>query len=278
VKDLILNLAPTGMLPTREMSPFVPITVQEIITDCRACADLGAAILHIHARDEDGQPTYRKEVYARIISGIRDTHPDVIICVSLSGRDFFEFEQRSDPLLLQGDLKPDMASLTLSSLNFARTASMNAPEMIVSLAKMMVDRGIKPELEVFDVGMVNYANYLAERAVIAPPYYFNVLLGNLAGAQPTPSHLATISHGLPANSLWCAGGLGQAQLTANTLGLLFGNGARVGLEDFLWLDKERRQLARNGDMILRLKKLADLLGKTFASASKVRAALGLDRT
>ncbi|WP_346892500.1 3-keto-5-aminohexanoate cleavage protein [uncultured Roseibium sp.] len=277
MKDLILNLAPTGMVPTREMSPHVPISPDEIVADCRKCADLGATILHVHARDESGKPTWRKEVYARIIGGIRETHPDVIICVSLSGRNFPEFEHRSNPLFLDGDLKPDMASLTLSSLNFARTESMNAPDMVTRLAETMAERGIRPELEVFDTGMVNYANYLVDRGVLTGPHYFNVLLGNLASAQATPLHLAAITQGLPQNAYWCAGGIGAAQLPANALGLLFGNGVRVGLEDFLWLDAERKQPATNAQMVERVRQLATTFGKSFASAGQVRKAFGIGR-
>lgn len=275
MKDLILNLAPTGMVPTRAMSSAVPLSPDEIIADCRLCADLGATILHVHARDEDGRPTFRKDIYARIIAGIRETHPDVIICVSLSGRNFPEFEQRSDPLLLTGDLRPDMASLTLSSLNFARTESINAPDMVVRLAKTMEDRGIRPELEVFDAGMVNYARYLADRGILKPPFYFNVLLGNLSSAQVTPLHLAAITQDLPPESVWCAGGIGESQLAANTLGLLFGNGVRTGLEDFLWLDADRTQPATNEKLVSRVSELCTLLGKRFASASQVREALGM---
>lgn len=275
MKDLILNLAPTGMVPTRDMSPHVPITPEEIVADCRQCADLGATILHVHARDQDGKPTWRKDVYARIIGGIRETHPDVIICVSLSGRAFPEFEQRADPLFLEGDLKPDMASLTLSSMNFARTESVNAPDMVTRLAETMAERGIRPELEVFDAGMVNYANYLADRGVLTGPYYFNILLGNLASAQATPLHLAAITQDLPQNSYWCTGGIGAAQLPANALGLLFGNGVRVGLEDFLWLDVERKQPASNAAMVGRIRQLGATFGKSFASAGQVRKALGI---
>lgn len=272
---LILNLAPTGMIPTRDMSPHVPITTDEIISDCRKCADLGATILHLHARDDEGAPTYRKDVYARIIAGIRETHPQVVICVSLSGRNFPGFAERSDPLFLSGDLKPDMASLTLSSMNFARTESVNSPEMVRRLAETMAERGIRPELEVFDTGMINYAQYLADKGIIAAPHCFNILLGNVATAQATPLHLGVMTSALPAGSLWCAGGIGASQMAANSLGLLFGNGVRVGLEDYLWLDAARTRPATNSQMVTRVRELAGMLDRSFADCSKVRSMLGL---
>lgn len=275
MEGFILNLAPTGMLPTRAMSPHVPLSVEEIVADACRCVALGANMLHLHARDEQGRPTYHRDIYARIIGGIRERHPDVVICVSLSGRDFGEFEQRADPLGLTGDLRPDMASLTLSSLNFSRSASINSPEMIQRLAERMAEAGIRPELEVFDAGMLNYAHYLLERGLIQPPLYFNFILGNVAGAQARPGALALLLGELPPGALWSGGGVGACQLAMNTQGLLYGNGARTGLEDYLWLDPQRRVLASNEQMVSRLVDLASHFDLRPASAAAVRQALGL---
>lgn len=271
----ILNLAPTGMIPTKAMNPHTPVSVAEIVAEARHCVGLGANILHLHARDEDGAPTWRKEVYARIIGGIRDHCPQVVICVSLSGRDFGEYDQRADPLLLDGDLRPDMASLTLSSLNFARSASVNSPEMIQRLAARMLETGVKPELEVFDAGMVNYARYLADKGLLEPPFYFNILLGNVASAQATPAALGHLISELPAGSLWTGGGIGACQLAMNTMGLMFGNGLRVGLEDYLWMDPERLEIASNSAMVQRAVDLGAFFAKKPALAKDVRIALGL---
>jgi 3-keto-5-aminohexanoate cleavage enzyme len=273
---IILNLAPTGMVPTKAMNPHLPVSVAEIVEDAKRCIPLGVSIVHLHARDGLGQPTYRKEIYGRIIGAIREAYPEAIICVSLSGRHFNSFEERADPLLLTGDLKPDMASLTLASMNFSRTASVNSPEMNQRLIARMAEAGIKPEMEIFDSGMVNYARYLADRGLIQPPFYFNFLLGNVATAQAKPLHLGLLMAELPANSLWCGGGIGGEQLAMNTMGMLYGNGVRVGLEDYLWLDKERNHLASNLGMVQRVTKLAELLGKKIATPQEVRRVLGLD--
>ena len=184
MQKLIINFTPTGMIPTKDMTPHIPITVNEIIEDVHKAYEIGITMVHIHAREEDsGIPTYKKEVYAKIISGIRRYAPDLVICVSLSGRNFNTFKKRADVLSLEGDLKPDMGSLTLSSLNFNKVASMNAPCMIGDLAKIMKDKGIVPELEVFDVGMINFGNYLVKKDLIRPPLYYNLLFGNIACAQ-----------------------------------------------------------------------------------------------
>lgn len=276
MKGFILNLAPTGMLPTKAMTPHVPISIKEIVEDVKRCVALGVNMLHLHARDGRGQPTYQKEIYARLIGGIREYCPEVIICVSLSGRDYSEFDKRSDPLSLKGDLKPDMGSLTLASMNFSQSASINSPEMIQRLAGKMAEAGIKPELEVFDSGMLNYANYLRDKGFIQPPFYFNFLLGNIASSQAKPASLGLLISELPSNSYWVGGGIGNAQLAMNTMGLLYGNGARIGLEDYLWLDKERKHLASNEDFVRRITGLADVFGGQMASAKEVRMALGLN--
>ncbi len=166
MNELILNLAPTGNVPTRRMSVHVPLQPREIVADILRCAEEGITLAHIHARDEQGAPTYDKDVYARIIGGVRDVREDIVLCVSCSGRNFQEIEKRAEVLDLRGDLKPDMASLTLSSLNFSRQASLNAPDVIQELAQRMRDAGIKPELEVFDLGMANYARYLQRKGLI----------------------------------------------------------------------------------------------------------------
>jgi 3-keto-5-aminohexanoate cleavage enzyme len=166
----ILNFTPTGLIPTREMTPFVPVTPSEIVEQVLEVKDLGVSMVHLHAREPDGgEPTCKKEIYADIIRGIRKKDRDLILCVSTSGRIQTEFEKRSECLEIDGDLKPDCASLTLSSLNFNNQASINAPETIQALARKMLERRIRPELEAFDLGMINYAQYLITKGLLTPP-------------------------------------------------------------------------------------------------------------
>jgi 3-keto-5-aminohexanoate cleavage enzyme len=140
------------LIPTKEMTPNVPIQPAEIVAEVLEAAELGANMIHLHARDpRDGMPTYKKEIYAEIIAGIRARNKELIICVSTSGRNFQEFEQRSECLDIDGEFKPDMGSLTLSSLNFNKQVSINTPEMIQDLARKMLEKGIRPEMEVFDL-------------------------------------------------------------------------------------------------------------------------------
>ena len=233
--NLIVNFTPTGMIPTKKMTPHVPITVREIVEDVHEAVEIGITMVHIHARDEHtGEPTYKADVYERIIAGIRKFSSDLVISVSLSGRNFKEFEQRAEPLKLGGDVKPDMGSLTLSSVNFNREASISSPEMIQALAREMKHRGVLPELEAFDSGMVNYAKYLERKGLLEPPHYFNLLLGNIACAQADLLHAGIMIRDLPPNSLWGLAGIGDAQLTMNSIAIAIGGGVRVGLEDNIW--------------------------------------------
>lgn len=204
------------MIPTKDMTPHVPITVSEIIEDVHKACEIGITMVHLHARDAiTGMPTYEKEIYAEIIAGIRKYAPKLVLCVSLSGRDFKELEQRSDALFLEDHLKPDMGSLTLSSLNFNATASINSPQIVQDLARVMKERGIVPELEVFDAGMINYAKYLERKYLLQAPYYFNLLFGNIACAQADILHTEVMINDLPKDSFWSLAGIGNSQLKMN---------------------------------------------------------------
>lgn len=271
----ILNLCPTGIMLSRTQSPHVPLTPAEIVADVDRCVALGINMVHLHARDGQGHPHYSRDIYARIIGGIRELHPDLTLCVSLSGRYHPEFDLRTDPLMLAGDLRPDMGSLTLSSLNFNGQVSINPPDDVRRMAELMAEKGVKPELEIFDLGMLNYAKYLINKGILQPPYYFNILLGNIAGAQATPAQLTALLGELPADSICCVAGIGQQQLQANMLGMLFCDGARVGLEDNPWYDRNRSTMARNVDQVKRVLTVADLLERVPATPAAVRQRLGI---
>ena len=275
-KKFILNFTPTGMIPTKEMTPNVPVQPSEIIEQVLEAADLGANMIHLHARDKKtGRPTFDKDVYAELIGGIREKNKDLVLCVSTSGRDFPEFEKRSACLDLEGDLKPDFGSLTLSSLNFNKQASMNTPQMIQDLAKKMLDNGIKPELEAFDLGMINYAHYLIKKGLVKPPYYFNLILGNIACAQANLLSLGLMEKELPQDSIWAVGGIGNSQLKMNAIGILAGGGIRIGLEDNIFFDDKKTQLTTNKQLIERILLIAKTLGYAPYSHKEAREVLGV---
>jgi uncharacterized protein (DUF849 family) len=274
--NLIINFTPTGMIPTKKMTPYVPISISEIVDDVHKASEIGITMVHLHARDAiTGAPTYDKAVYAKIFGGIRKYAPEHVTCVSLSGRDFGELEKRSDPLLLEGKFKPDMGSLTLSSLNFNKTASVNAPEMVVNLAKMMKEKGIVPELEAFDIGMINYAKYLERKKLIEAPYYFNLLFGNIACSQANLLHSGVMINDLPAHSHWSVAGIGNEQLKMNSLAIAIGGGVRVGIEDNIWYDADRTRLATNSDLLKRVHLIANANERKVMSSKDFRLKMNL---
>ena len=271
----IINFTPTGLIPTKEMTAYVPVMPDEIIAQVLEVSELGVSMVHLHARDqENGIPTFKKDIYGSIIKGIRRERKDLILCVSTSGRLFPEYGQRSECLDLDGDAKPDFASLTLSSVNFNKHASINAPDTIQRLAARMKETGIRPEFEVFDLGMINYAKYLIRKGYFSPPHYFNFILGNIACAQADLLHLGLMIKELPEASIWSVGGVGNEQLKANVMGLLSGGGVRIGLEDNIWYDEARTTLATNRALIERILLIAESLGHRPYSPLETRNLLG----
>jgi uncharacterized protein (DUF849 family) len=236
MNNKIINFTPTGTQTTKENS-LAPLLPNEIIEEVHQAYEMGITLTHIHARDRnDLSNTYKKNVYQEIIEGIRKHCPNLTICVSLTGRNFPELSHRSEVL----ELYPDMGSLTMSSLNFPKSASVNEPDMILNLINKMNQYGVIPEIECFDSGMLNYTNYLINKGVLSNPHYINIILGNIYNGQTDLSTISSIYHNKPKNSIMCLGGIGKEQLKANTIGLLYFDGVRIGLEDNLYYkDKEK---------------------------------------
>lgn len=269
-KPVPIVLAPTGMIPTKAMTPHVPITPAEIADDVSAAVSLGISAVHLHARDTEGAPTWEREIYADIITRIRERHPDLVINVSTSGRSFPELEKRADVLALDGDIKPEVASLTMSSLNFLDGASVNSPAIIRALATIMRDRGIVPELEIFDLGMVNFAHVLQREGILTGDFPANIFLGNIVGIQATPSELGLAVDRLPAEARWNGAGLGDAQTSATMMAIAAGGGVRVGLEDGIYLDYRRDTLATNAALVERVHRTIELAGRRAMTPAEYR--------
>jgi uncharacterized protein (DUF849 family) len=274
--DCIINFAPTGMIPTKAMTPHVPVSVDEIVGQVLEACEIGITMVHLHARDgQSGAPTCQADTFARIISGIREHNQELVIVVTLSGRNFNQFEMRRQPLTLEGALKPDMGSLTLSSVNFNKETSVNSPEMIIALAAEMQRLNILPELEVFDTGMINYAKYLEKKGLLTAPHYFNFIFGNVACAQAELLPMGLFLADLPPGSIWSMGGIGDYQMKVNSIAVASGGGVRVGIEDNIWYDSARTVLTRNSDLIRRIHTLAEMHGRAIMTPSELRKILHL---
>jgi len=245
----IINFTPTGTQTNRENSR-APLLPNEIIEEVHHAYEMGITMVHIHARDpKDFSNTYKKDVYQPIIEGIRKHCPNLVICVSLTGRLHPEFEKRSEVL----ELKPDMGSLTMSSINFPKSASVNEPEMILKLIEKMDRYGVIPEIECFDSGMVNYTNYLIKKGILKGPHYMNIIFGNIYNAQIDTATLSSITNNLPPNTKVCFGGIGKNQLNSNILGLIYADGVRIGLEDNLYI--KNKELTTNLELLSRMHKI-----------------------
>ncbi|MDP4290322.1 MAG: 3-keto-5-aminohexanoate cleavage protein [Bacteroidota bacterium] len=261
--EKIINLCPTGTQTTKENS-LAPIFYNEIIEEVLACAEIGITLVHLHARDNAGLNTYKLEYYQLIIEGIKKHNPDLVICVSLSGRYFTDRHLRAEVL----SLHPDLGSLTMSSMNFPKSASVNDPETIVWLINQMYQYGVHPEIECFDSGMLKYTSYLQKQDILVGPLYINVILGNLFNAGIEASTIADIKNHFPDNAKICLGGIGKAQLKSNVMGLMEADGVRVGVEDNIYYQENVK--AKNIDLIKRIHRLSNELGMEIMKSTKLK--------
>jgi len=251
-EKLIINFAPTGMVSRKKDNPNVPVTATEIARDALKAALKGASIIHIHARDAEESPSPDPKIYSEIILRIRDKRPDLVICVTTGGRNYKDFSKRSASIEITGDAKPDMGSLTIGSLNFPKQAVSNEPDIIMALAKKMLENEIKPELEVFEIGMVDYYKYLFKKGFLKLPLYTNILLGSLGSMNASKQNLEFMLKSLPPFNYWAATGIGKFQGKVHKMAIKKGGGVRVGLEDNIYLDEHKTVLATNMDLIDRV--------------------------
>ena len=269
MSKLILNFAPTGMKPTKDWTPHVPITPNEIIEQVHEIYDLGITIVHLHARDsETGKPDYKASTYEKIVTGVKKHCRDIVISLSTSGRCYSEFEKRSEVL----ELKPDMASLTMSSLNYLHDSALNTPDMIHRLTDKMNEMGVHPELECFESGMINYAKYLINKNILKSPLYWNLLFGNIFTAQPDMATVGLAIRDLPQDSIYALAGLGASQLKVSTYAIASGApGVRIGIEDNVYFDSNKTIFATNLMMIKRIHQIAEIFEREIMKPSEFGA-------
>lgn len=272
-EKLIIKLAPTGMIPTKDLTKHIPITPKEIAEDAYKAYRLGACVVHVHARDEQGRPTHKKECFEEIFWQIREKCPDMIICATTSGRVTPQVEHRSEVL----DLMPEMASLTVGSLNFPGYPSVNSFQTIRELAAVMNDKDILPELEIFESGFINTAMYLAKKGELRQPMHFNLLLGSLGSIPAEMKDLVYLVGSLPHGCTWSATGIGRFQTRINAAAILMGGHVRVGIEDSIYYNYPKKELASNEALVGRIVRLAGELGREIATPDEARKILGIRR-
>lgn len=267
---LIINAAVTGTVLYKSNTSFLPTSLSEVVEDAVRVREAGASIIHLHARALDESPSYDPAVYCELVDRVREA-TDLIINVSLSGRFVQDVETRAAPLAS----RPELASLTLGSMNFISGPSVNAPDTVKELASRIHAAGAVPELEIFEAGFANVATYLARKGVLRPPHYANIILGSLGTAPLDLVGLGHIIGLLPVGTTWSVGGLGRFQLGANVMGIAAGGHVRVGLEDNIHFDRDGRDLADNQRLVARIARIAREMGREPATPAEARAIIGL---
>jgi len=272
-RPMVINVALTGAVPGKADNPTVPLTPEEIVDDVLACADAGATVFHIHVRDESGDPVHRRDLYERTFGPIRDKAPELVLVATTSSRVDPAPQARVAGMDLGPGLRPDMASLTLGSFNFPRSVSNNPPDAIVGLLEKMAELGVRPELEVFELGMVNTLWALSERGLIPDPPVVNILLGSNGSAPAFVGDLAHIVDRLPPDAEWAAAGVGIFQRPMVVAAAIMDGNVRTGLEDNprgtdpgTW---------SNVEAVRQAVAAAALAGRPVATAAETRARFGL---
>ncbi|MFZ5911207.1 MAG: 3-keto-5-aminohexanoate cleavage protein [Chloroflexota bacterium] len=269
-EPVIITAALLGAELTRENTPYLPLTPEEIAAEARAVYDAGGAMVHVHARDRNGIPSQDIEDYRKIIEAIRARAPELIIQVSTGGAVWMSAEERLQPLALQ----PDMASLTTGTVNFGEEVFSNPMPMVREFARAMQERGIRPELEIFDSGMIPSALRLLKEGLLNEPLHFDLVLGVPGGAAGTIKNLLHMVESLPPGCTWTASGIGAAQLPLTTAAILLGGHVRVGLEDNIYY--RRGELTQgNAPLVARAVRLANELGRPPAAPAEARRILHL---
>ena len=272
VQPLIITAAVVGAELSRQDTPFLPLTPDEIAEEAWEAQQAGAAMVHLHARAADGSPTQGIQAYQSIIQAVRSRCPDLIIQVSTGGAVGMSAEERLQPLALQ----PDMASLTTGTVNFGEEVFYNSLPMIRQFARAMLEKNIRPELEIFDSGMIANALRLFKEGLLLEPLHFNFVLGVPGGAAGTLKNLMHMVESVPPSSTWCASGIGAAQLPLTTMAILLGGHVRVGLEDNIYY--RRGELSQgNAPLVARVFRLAGELGRPLATPNEARRILNLER-
>ena len=269
-EPLVITAALVGAELTRDNSPFLPLTPEEIGQEARAVYEAGAAMVHLHGRAKDGSPTQDVNAYRDIIEAVQECAPELIIQISTGGAVWMKADERLQPL----DLQPEMASLTTGTVNFGEEVFYNDMPMVREFAKAMQARGIGPELEIFDTGMIASAMRLLKEGLISEPLHFNLVLGVPGGAAGTIKNLMHMVESLPAGSTWTVSGIGAAQLPLTTAAILLGGNVRVGLEDNIYYS--RGVLSEgNAPLVARVARIAKELGRPLATPEEARRILRL---
>jgi 3-keto-5-aminohexanoate cleavage enzyme len=275
----IITCAMSGAVTTRAQCPAIPYTLEDYANEAKRAYEAGAAIVHIHARDDDGTPTYSPERYAAIGDAIRKACP---IILNFSTGTIDPEVKKADHVRVY---KPEIGALNMGSMNYAKYNSKrkswvfnfvfeNRFEDIQYLIGMMNEAGVKPELECFDTGHVHSVEPLVDMGILKGKLDFSLIMGVVGGIKATARHLAFQADNLPEGSTWKVVGISRDQWMLCAAALSLGGNVRVGLEDNFYLPNGEMAKS-NGELVEKAAQMARDTGRSIATPDEARAILGL---
>ena len=271
MEKLIITAAICGAEVTKEQNPAVPYTVEEIVREAKSAVDAGAAIVHLHVREDDGTPTQSKARFKECIDAIYEVCPDVIIIPSTGGAVGMSAEERLQPT----ELFPEMATLDCGTCNFGDEVFENTMPMMRDFGKRMIENNIKPEYECFEMGHLDTVLKMAQKGQVpGAPMQFNFVLGVPGCTPATVQNLAWLVNSIPAGSTWTATGIGRHAFTLAAHAIAMGGNVRIGFEDNLNLEKGVPAKS-NGELVAKVVRIAKELGREIATSAEAREILSL---
>lgn len=273
MEKVILTVATTGAWPTKNETPYVPLQPEEIADEVYACYQAGASVAHIHVRDDEDKASMSFLKFEKSVKLIRE-RCDIVLNLTTSGGLGLTDEERMEPFI---ELKPEMASYDCGSMNWAHSSVfINSPNFLEKLGATMKENNVKPEIEVFDAGMVYNAEYYLKKGILDSPPHFQFVLGAPGGMTATVENLVYLKSLIPKEATWSALGIGKGHLPIMYTALALGGNIRVGMEDNIFYSKGI--LAKsNVEFVARAKRLAAEIGNTIATPDETREMLGLRR-
>lgn len=269
---VIVTAALTGAVTTKRDNPNLPTQPQEIAEAAIRCYEAGAGVVHIHVRDDDDTASMRFDKFQETVGRIRESGCPVVLNLTSSGGQGFSWEERMKPFQ---ELKPEMASFDAGTMNWLNSVVfMNEPKFLELCAREMTAAGVKPEIEVFDMGMLNTAKYYIKQGYLQEPAHFQLCLGAPGGMEATTENLVYLVNHLPEQCTWSAFGIGRGASEITLAALAMGGNVRVGLEDNVYYNAGEPAQS-NEQFITRLKRVAAEFGKQLATPDETRRILGL---
>ncbi|MEK6266127.1 MAG: 3-keto-5-aminohexanoate cleavage protein [Clostridium sp.] len=271
MEKLIITAAICGAEVTKEHNPNVPYTVLEIAAEAEKAYNAGASIIHLHVRRDDGTPTQDRERFKACIEAIKTRCPNVIVQPSTGGAVGMSNSERLQPV----DLRPEMATLDAGTCNFGGDdVFVNTENTIKEFGQKMIELSVKPEIEVFDKGMIDMAIRLQKKGFIKSPMHFNFVMGVNGGISATPRDLVFMEGSIPEGSTFTVSGIGRYEFQMAAMAIVMGGHVRVGFEDNIYIEKGIPAKS-NAELVQRVVRLAKVLGREIASPSEAREILGL---